>query len=257
MEHFELSYQILIFLFCVGGLSGLVDSIAGGGGLIALPALLAVGLPPQIALGTNKLQGCFGTLSAACNYIKKGQVNLKEARSAILSTLMGASVGAYLVQLLSADFIRNFIPVMLLIIFIYTLISPKLGFEDRAAKMSGFLFSLIFGLCLGFYDGFFGPGTGSFWTMAYMALMGMNMTKASGYSKVMNFTSNIIALTVFIVGGNVLYSAGLVMAVGQVIGATVGSSMAIKNGAKFIRPVFLIVVLLTIVRLVYINYSHI
>lgn len=255
MEYFELSYQILIFLFCAGALAGLVDSIAGGGGLIALPALLAVGLPPQIALGTNKLQGCFGTFSAACNYIKKGQVNLKEARLAIFTTLIGAGTGAYLVQLLAADFIRDLIPIMLLLIFIYTLISPKLGFGDRAAKMSGFLFSIIFGLCLGFYDGFFGPGTGSFWTMAYMALMGMNMTKASGYTKIMNFTSNIVALTVFVAGGNVLYSAGLIMAVGQIIGATAGSSMAIKNGAKFIRPVFLIVVLLTIVRLVYANYA--
>lgn len=255
MDTFELSFQLLLFLFCAGGLAGLVDSIAGGGGLIALPALLSIGLPPQIALGTNKLQGCFGTFSAACNYIKKGQVDFKEARLAICTTLIGAGAGAYLVQLLPADFIGDFIPVMLLLIFIYTIISPKLGFDDRAAKMSGILFSIIFGLCLGFYDGVFGPGTGSFWTMAYMTIMGMNMTKASGYTKIMNFTSNIVALTVFVVGGNVIYSAGLIMAVGQVIGATAGSSMAIKNGAKFIRPVFLIVVLLTIVRLVYTNYA--
>lgn len=256
MDTFDLSLQVLIFLFCAGGIAGLVDSIAGGGGLIALPALLAVGLPPQIALGTNKLQGCFGTFSAACNYIKKGQVHFKEARLAVCTTLIGAGSGAYLVQLLPADFISTLIPIMLLLIFIYTIISPKLGFEDRAANMSGALFSIIFGLCLGFYDGVFGPGTGSFWTMAYMAIMGMNMTKASGYTKIMNFTSNIVALTVFIVGGNVLYSVGFVMATGQVLGATAGSSMAIKNGAKFIRPVFLIVVLLTIVRLVYLNYAN-
>ncbi|MGL1931049.1 MAG: TSUP family transporter [Desulfotalea sp.] len=251
MENFDLTYHIIAVLFMTGTVAGLVDSIAGGGGLIALPMLISLGLPPQIALGTNKLQGCFGTFSAACNFIKKGQVSIKEAGSGVLFTLIGAGIGAWLVQQLPATFMETLIPFLLIIIFIYTLLSPKLGQAEQQAKISIFLFSVVFGISLGFYDGFFGPGTGAFWTVACMWLMGMNMTKASGYTKIMNFTSNITALTIFMIGGNVLYSAGLVMAVGQVIGALIGSNLAIKKGTKFIRPIFLIVVLLTIVKLFY------
>ena len=113
---------------------------------------------------------------------------------------------------------------------------------------------MIFGLALGFYDGFFGPGTGAFWTGALLILAGMDMTSATGTTRIMNFTSNIVALTVFIIGGNVVWTAGLVMAGGQVIGARIGSGMAIKRGTPFIRPIFLTMVFLTIVRLIYVNY---
>ncbi|WP_228130134.1 TSUP family transporter [Desulfotalea psychrophila] len=188
MEGIDLSFQIFIFLFIVGAVAGLVDSIAGGGGLIALPALLFVGLPPQLALGTNKLQGCFGTFSASYNFVRTGHVSLRGASSGIIFTLLGAGLGAWLVQQLSAGFTQYLIPVMLCIVFLYIMLSPRLGFEERGAKMSIFAFSLVFGMSLGFYDGFFGPGTGSFWTMACMTMMGMNMTRASGYTKIMNFT---------------------------------------------------------------------
>lgn len=253
MENFELTYQLVVILFLTGGVAGLVDSIAGGGGLIALPVLLSLGLPPQIALGTNKLQGCFGTFSAACNYIRKGQVRAREAWWGVIFTLLGAGLGSWLVQQLSSDFMNTLIPFLLVIIFFYTLLSPQLGQNEEKAKISIFCFSLCFGMSLGFYDGFFGPGTGSFWTVACICLMGMNMTKATGYTKIMNFTSNITALTIFIIGGNVLYSAGFAMAGGQVIGAFIGSSLAIKKGTRFIRPVFLVVVLLTIIKLFYDN----
>ncbi len=243
----------LFFLFVAAFLAGLVDSIAGGGGLIALPALIFSGLPPQLALGTNKLQGSFGTLSATINYVRKGQVSLKQAIFGVMCTFIGAASGSWLVQQLHVDFIRPLIPIMLMIVFIYTLFSGKLGFEDRKARLPSALFWLLAGLSLGFYDGFFGPGTGSFWTAGLMIFLGYNMVRASGYTKIMNFTSNVVALSLFMVGGNVCYSAGLVMAVGQVLGASLGSSLAIKKGAGFIRPVFLTVVFLTIVRLVFQN----
>lgn len=254
MESFEITTQLVLFLFATGFVAGLIDSIAGGGGLIALPALLAIGLPPQLALGTNKLQGCFGTFSAACNFIRKREVDPKTALAGICFTLIGAASGAWLIQQLPSHFIEPIIPFLLLGVLLYTIFLPKLGFTDKTPKISSFLFSVIFGLTLGFYDGFFGPGTGSFWTLACMAIMGMNMTKASGYTKIMNFTSNVVALTVFIAGGNVLYSVGLIMAGGQIFGAITGSSLAIKKGASFIRPVFLTVVFLTIIRLFYINF---
>ncbi len=254
MEPIALTMDVLAILFFSGLLAGLVDAIAGGGGLIALPALLFAGIPPQLALGTNKLQGSFGTLAAAFNYIRKGEASLKEAWRGILFTLVGAASGAVLVQQLNPDFLKPVIPVLLFLVFIYTLFSRNLGLKAGVPRVSPGLFFMFLGLGLGFYDGFFGPGTGSFWTMAFMVLLGLNMTRASGFTKVMNFTSNVVALSFFIMGGNVLYSVGLVMACGQIVGAGIGSTLAIKNGAQFIRPVFLTVIFLTIVRLGYQNF---
>ncbi|MBU8911142.1 MAG: TSUP family transporter, partial [Desulfobacterales bacterium] len=242
----DLTIQTYILLFITGLCSGFVDSIAGGGGLIALPVLFSIGLPPDIALGTNKLQGSFGTLSASYNYIKKGVVKFNESLTGILFTLIGAILGAVTIQHMEAEFIQDLIPVLLLFVFIYTLFSKDLGHGSTNPRISQRLFFLLFGLGLGFYDGFFGPGTGSFWTAALLILLGLNMKKASGITRIMNFTSNIVALTVFIIGGKVLYSAGFCMAAGQIIGARAGSSLAIKKGVKFIRPIFLMVVFLTI-----------
>ncbi|WP_022666849.1 TSUP family transporter [Desulfospira joergensenii] len=250
----DLSSFHFILLFFTGLCAGFVDSIAGGGGLISLPVLLSVGLPPQMALGTNKLQGSFGTLSAAWNFIRTGIVKLDESIHGIVFTFMGAVLGAWSIQQIQAGFIRHIIPVMLLFVFFYTLFSKNLGRAAGRPRMGRNLFFMVFGLGLGFYDGFFGPGTGSFWTGALLILLGLDMTKASGTTRIMNFVSNIVALSVFIIGRNVLYSAGLTMAAGQIVGARIGSGMAIKRGAAFIRPIFLTVVFFTIVRLIYKNY---
>jgi len=250
----DLSLFTYVLLFLTGLAAGFVDSIAGGGGLIALPALLSVGLPPQLALGTNKLQGSFGTLSATINFIRKGKADLKENLSGIGFTFAGALAGAWAIQQIQAGFIRHLIPFMLMFVFIYTLMAKDLGTVQGRARMGKHMFFMVFGLGLGFYDGFFGPGTGAFWTGALLILLGMDMTSATGTTRIMNFTSNVVALAVFVIGGNVLYSVGLVMAAGQIIGAKIGSGMAIKRGAPFIRPIFLIMVFLTIVRLIYVNY---
>ena len=253
MDPLHLTIDILFFMFLVGFAAGLIDSVAGGGGLIALPALLFIGLPPQIALGTNKLQGSFGTLAASYNYIKNGQASFKGALPGIMFTLTGATAGACLVQKLDPTFIEPIIPVLLLVVFIYTLFSKKLGFSDRKPRMHTTVFYMFFGFGLGFYDGFFGPGTGSFWTVSLMLFLGYNMTRATGYTKIMNFISNIVALFWFIIGGNVYFKIGLTMAAGQIIGARIGSNLAITKGTQFIRPVFLTVVLLTIIKLLYTN----
>ena len=250
----DLSILTFILLFFTGLLAGFVDSIAGGGGLIALPVLLSIGLPPQLALGTNKLQGSFGTLSATINFIRKGKASLSDNMSGIAFTFIGAVTGAWAIQQIQGGFIRHLIPFMLLFVFVYTLTAKDLGSVQRRAKMEKNMFFMIFGLLLGFYDGFFGPGTGAFWTGALLILLGLDMTTATGTTRIMNFTSNIVALAVFIIGGNVLYSAGLTMAGGQIIGARIGSGMAIKKGAPFIRPIFLTMVCLTIARLIYVNY---
>jgi uncharacterized membrane protein YfcA len=251
MPTLELSPVVLASLFGGGLLAGFVDSIAGGGGLISLPVLLSVGLPPQLALGTNKLQGSFGTFSSAFNYIRKGKADLNRSYAGILFTLIGAMLGAWVIQQLEADFLKPLIPILLAMVFLYTLFSPRLGYTPRQSLMPEQLFFILFGVSLGFYDGFFGPGAGSFWTAALLVFLGYDLTRAAGSTRIMNFTSNLVALTMFVIGGNVLYGAGLCMGAGQVIGARVGSNMAIRRGARFIRPVFLVVVFLTIVRLVY------
>ena len=252
MPSVELTPVLFAFLFTGGLFAGFVDSIAGGGGLISLPVLLTAGLPPQLALGTNKLQGSFGTFSSAFNYIRKGKADLKKSYVGIIFTLIGAMLGAWVIQQLEPSFLKPIIPFLLAAVFVYTLFSRRLGYAPRRAVIPESLFFILFGMGLGFYDGFFGPGAGSFWTAALLIFLGYDMTRAAGSTRIMNFTSNLVALCMFIAGGNVLYSAGLCMAAGQVIGARAGSSLAIRKGAGFIRPVFLTVVFLTIVRLFYV-----
>jgi uncharacterized membrane protein YfcA len=242
---------LLSILFGTGLAAGLVDSIAGGGGLITIPVLLGIGLPPQVALGTNKLQASFGSGSAMLTFIRSGTVRLGECGEGILCTASGAALGSWAIQLLNPEFLRLMIPWLLIIIALYTLFTPHLGREDIHPSMRRGLFFCIAGLTLGFYDGFFGPGTGSFWVMALMLGLGFNMTRATGYTKVMNFTSNFVALIMFQAGGCVLWREGLVMGAGQFIGARIGARLVIRRGSGFIRPIFITMVLLITARLIW------
>lgn len=237
-----------------GLIAGLVDSIAGGGGLITIPVLLGVGMPPHVALGTNKLQASFGSGSAMLTFIRSGTVKLADCKTGIVCTAIGAALGAITVQSLDPSFLRLFIPWLLLGIVIYTLITPKLGYQDASPRIPQVGFFLFFGLLLGFYDGFLGPGTGSFWVMALMVLLGFNMTKATGYTKVMNFTSNIIALLLFIAGGSVWWREGLIMGAGQFIGGRIGARLVVRKGTGFVRPIFITMVLAVTARVIWQNY---
>jgi uncharacterized membrane protein YfcA len=240
-------------LFCAGFAAGLIDSIAGGGGLITVPVLMSIGLPPQVALGTNKLQSSFGSGSAMLHFVRAGTVKLSDCWIGIIWTAIGAALGVWAVQLLDATILKQLIPWLLAAIAVYTLCSPRLGAEDSHARMKAGPFYLLSGLAIGFYDGFFGPGTGSFWTMALMLLLGCSMMRATATTKVMNFTSNIVALVFFLAVGQVRFMEGLVMGGGQFLGARVGSRLVIKRGTAFIRPVFITVVLALVGRLIYLN----
>jgi uncharacterized protein len=250
-----LSVWFLPVLFATGLGAGFVDSIAGGGGLISLPVLLSLGLPPQDALGTNKLQATFGSGSAAWHYARAGLVRLKECPTGIVFTACGALLGASLVQGLSAGLLRRAIPVLLIAIALYNLFQPQLGAQDREPRMPLGLFSILFGLGLGFYDGLFGPGTGTFWAMAFLFGLGFNLAKATAYTKVMNVTSNLASLALFLAGGHVAVAAGLTMGAGQMLGARLGSGRVVKHGARFVRPVFIAVVLALTLKLLYQDYG--
>src|SRR3954469_2034480 len=187
-------YWLYPALFATGFVAGFVDSIPGGGGLITLPVLLSLGMPAPDALGTNKLQACFGSGSATFHYSAAGLIRWRDCRDGILFTAIGAAIGSVLVLRVDPGFLRQAIPVLLIVIALYLLLKPKVGAESATARIGLLPFNVLFGLGIGFYDGFFGPGTGSFWAMAYVLLRGLDLTRATAHTKVMNFTSNIASL---------------------------------------------------------------
>jgi uncharacterized membrane protein YfcA len=245
---------MLPLLFIVGTVAGWIDSIAGGGGLITVPVLLSLGLPPAEALGTNKLQAVFGSGGAAWHYHRAGLIG--RAVTGVVFTAIGAGLGALAVQRIQPDFLRTIIPFLLIAIAVYLLIRPQLGDADAHPRWKAGVFHFVFGLALGFYDGFFGPGTGSFWAMAYVLLLGFNLTKATAHTKLMNFTSNAASLAMFLLGGKAHVAAGLVMGAGQLLGAWLGARMVIARGARFIRPIFIAVALAVSVRLLVTTIHH-
>ena len=240
-------------LFATGTVAGFVDSIAGGGGLITLPVLLNAGFAPQDALGTNKLQATFGSGSATWHYARAGLVDWRACVIGIIFTAIGALAGTLLVRQLDPEILKQTIPWLLISIAIYSLLQPKLGAAPARARMGPHVFHFAFGLLLGFYDGFFGSGTGTFWAMAYMLALGFDLLRATAHTKVMNFTSNLVSLLVFLVGHHVLFAEGLTMGLGQVVGARLGSRVVIQSGPRFIRPVFIAVVLAITAKLLWQN----
>lgn len=244
------SAMTLPVLFLAAFVAGLVDAIAGGGGLITVPVLLGVGMPPQVALGTNKLQASFGSGSAMLHFLRAGTVKLHECWNGIIWTAIGSGLGVLAVQLLDTGFLRRLIPWLLGAIALYTLLTPRLGQEDIHARWKARPFFFVFGLSIGFYDGFLGPGTGTFWAMGFMLLLGYSMVRATATTKVMNFTSNIVALFFFLLAGQVQFVEGLVMGVGQFFGARIGARLVVLKGAKFVRPVFITMVFAVLIKLI-------
>jgi len=236
-------------LFVVALLAGTMDTIAGGGGLLTVPILMSLGWTPQVALGTNKFQASFGSGSATYHFAKAGAIAWRECLWGILFTVVGSVGGTYLVGQLPADLLKRVIPYLLVAMAFYVLMSPRLGHEVGRARMRPFAFHLLFGLGIGFYDGFFGPGTGSFWALGYMLLLGFEMKRATAQTKVMNFTSNVLSLVVFAAMGCIVLAPGLVMAVGQFLGGRIGAKLVLTRGAKLIRPVFVAVAILLAAKL--------
>lgn len=230
-------------LFVVALLAGTMDTIAGGGGLLTLPVLMSLGWSPQMALGTNKFQSSFGSGSATLHFARAGAIRWRECGWGVFFTVVGAASGAYLVGSLPQDLLRQIIPFLLVAMALFVLFSPRLGHEEGKARLSPFVFHLLFGLGIGFYDGFFGPGTGSFWALGYILLLGLEMRRATAQTKVMNFTSNVVSLAVFASMGFVMVVPGIVMAAGQFLGGRLGARLVLTQGAKLIRPVFILVAL--------------
>jgi uncharacterized protein len=246
-----MSWEIIMLLFLAGLSAGFIDAIAGGGGLISLPALLWAGLPPQMALGTNKMQSSWGTMMAVRRYAKAGLVSWPEVRLAVFVTFIFALLGSWTVTRVSNEVLKLVVPWMLMGAAIYVLVSPRLARHTSGLRLGLVAFSLLGGSLLGFYDGFFGPGTGAFWTIACLSLLGLELTRATAFTKVVNLTSNIASLLVFIVAARVNYEMAAAMITGQLIGGRLGAGMAIRHGAPFIRVMFIGVVVAMVMKLLW------
>ena len=231
-EIFMVSPLLLVVLFLVATLAGFIDALAGGGGLLTVPALLAAGMTPAQALATNKLQACGGSLSSTLYFLRLKVVSLADQKLNILMTFIGSTSGALLVQHVQSDILRQILPVLIICIGLYFLLMPKLGEEDRQRRLHGLPFALVAGGCVGFYDGFFGPGAGSFYALAFVTLAGFNLAKSTAHAKVLNATSNIGGLLVFIICGKVIWATGFVMLAGPILGGRVGPRPGVGQRRK-------------------------
>ncbi len=251
----ELSIELILILFITGIAAGFIDSIAGGGGLLTIPVLLWSGLPPLTVLGTNKLQGSAGTLTSSLNFYRNGHIPLKTALPAVMMTFIGSAIGTLSVQQLDNQSLATLLPVLLLIFALYFVLSPRITDRDAQQRIKASVFALTAGLGIGFYDGFFGPGTGSFFVIAYITLLGYGITKATAHTKLMNFSSNFASLVFFQLAGLVAWKAGLIMAAGQVIGSYSGSHLTIKHGVKLVKPMLVTISVLMSLKLLFDGYS--
>ena len=219
----------------VAVLTGFIDAIAGGGGLIMMPALLYAGLPPINALATNKLQSMFGTSIACWNYSRKGLVDWRANLLTVLLVFAGASIGVIAVQAIDTGTLSLVIPLLLMAVALYVLFSPRMTDEDAHQRISARSYAPV-GSAIGAYDGFFGPGTGSFFTASLVGLRGFGLTRATALTKLFNLTSNIASVIFFAIGGKMLWLLGLCMAAGAMAGGWLGSHSAMRFGARLIRP---------------------
>ncbi|MGC4252690.1 MAG: TSUP family transporter [Sphingobium sp.] len=234
-----LSPEIIAFLMAAAFMAGLIDSMAGGGGLISLPALMAAGVPPVGAVATNKLQSSLGTFGVCVAYARAGHMDLKTYRWPVIAAFTGSVGGAWLVQRVDPSILAGLMPALLIAIAAYFTFSPKVSEMDRHQRVGMGLLGLLIG-GIGFYDGFFGPGAGAFYTTVFLALGGLSLLRATAQTKAANFASNLAGLLTMMAGGHVLWIAGLAMAVANIAGAQIGARLAMRFGSRLIRPLLIV-----------------
>ncbi len=232
----EVGPDILALLLAAAFFAGFVDSIAGGGGLITVPALLVAGGTPMQALSTNKVQGLFGAGAAALTYARGGHVNLRSQALPAGLSFAAAFCGALLISTLPSQFIRLVLPVLLIAVARYVFLSKGLDDRDRAERISGAGFTWMIVPLIGAYDGFLGPGTGSFFMLAFVTLMGHGILRATAHTKLLNFASNVGGLAGFALVATPWWITGLCMGAAQIAGARIGAGLAQKLGSRLIKP---------------------
>jgi uncharacterized membrane protein YfcA len=249
MEH--VSFLTLGLLFLLALVAGIIDSIAGGGGLLSIPGLLAAGLDPLSAIATSKLQGIFGSLSATIHYWRNKKIRLRDHIVPALAAFSASMCGAFALTFIDPTLLKLLVPCLLIAITLWLMLSPRLGEVSREARFSFLFFSLTFIPLIGFYNGFFGPCTGTFYAMSLVAFQGQNLRESTIRAKFYNMMSNLSAMLFFLYGGHIFWSYGLVMVAGTFIGGNLGARLVMKHGAKLIKPLLITMSLAMSVRLLW------
>ena len=234
MEVLGFSVNLLIILFLVAIAAGFIDTLAGGGGLITMPALLLSGVPPLAALGTNKLQGSVGTATSTYMMLKHKRIQWHKVKYLMLLAFIGSALGSIAVQFVNVEVLSFIIPIVLLLITVYFAISPMPKEERSKPRLSKTKYKYMVVPTIGWYDGMFGPGTGSFFSLAGVSLRGYGLVNSTAIAKALNFSTNIASLFVFIIAGKFVLILGITMMFGQLIGAWFGSHCLFN-----IKPVYL------------------
>jgi hypothetical protein len=259
----KLNLELLLILGLVAMVAGFIDAIAGGGGLITLPALLLSGVPPVSAIATNKLQAASATLSATISFARKGLIEWRKAIPIACMSFLGGTLGALSVTLMPKNVLLTIVPILLILVALYFIFSPKLSDVDKKPLIPYFLFALVVAPLLGFYDGVFGPGVGSFFIVAFVLLLGFKLVSALSYTKLANVACNLGSLSIFIIKGYVIFPIALVMACGAFIGASIGAKFAVRFGSRVIKPLLILISLCMALKLlldhknpIFIYFSH-
>ena len=237
---------IYIILFIVALFAAAIDAVAGGGGLLVVPTMLLLGMNPLVTLGTNKLQSCFGTATSSYNYFRNGLLSEKNIKLLVIISFVGSLIGTLLVSQLSNELLNNLIPILLIGAAIFLIINKGNKYNISKSIAIAF-FPLV--LLIGFYDGFFGPGTGTFFVITFLIIKNRNLMEATAATKVLNLSSNFASFLVFQYKGFVIWELALIMAIAQVTGAYIGSKLAINNGEKFVRPVIVFISIVLSIRI--------
>jgi uncharacterized membrane protein YfcA len=246
--------QIYLIILPAIFLAGLVDSIAGGGGLLSVPAYLAAGLPPHYVLGTNKFSSSFGTFFATLRYHQHGLVDVRVALLSAFFALAGSFLGSSAVLLLRPDFLRVLLIVLIPLVAVLTLANRSLGQENRSHHQSQrrkYSLAAPAALLIGFYDGFFGPGTGMFLILFYTMALKFDFVTANANTKVVNLASNVAAVITFVIKGKIIYAIGIPAAAAGIAGNLLGAKLVIKQGSGIIRPIFILALILLLIKIIY------
>lgn len=246
----ELSVWTFIIVCPMVFLASFVDAVAGGGGLISLPAYLLAGVPPKLAIGTNKLSSATGTVFSTARYCKNGCFDLKLALPSIVVALIGSYIGAKIV-LVTSDEILKYVLIIVLPVTAFFVLKKK-NFDqvkNKPKRKTQFIIAVLASFIIGMYDGFYGPGTGTFLILIYTGLVKLDLLTASGNTKLVNLSSNVAALVTFIFSGNIVYALGFAASVFSIAGHYLGAGMVMKSGTKIVKPIIILVILLLLIKI--------
>lgn len=243
----------LIFLCIACFFSAFVDSISGGGSIISIPAFLITGMPPHIALGTNKFASCYSTFSSSLRFAQSNKVDFNLLKYLAPFSFIGAILGVNTLLSIKASYLNTLVLILLLFVGIYSLFSKNIGIEDKFQKLTkkNISYGILLAFILGFYDGFLGAGVGAFLIFGLINIFKFDFVRAGGNCKALNFVGNIAAVSMFALRGQIDYKVGISVAIFMILGARLGTKVALSKGAKLIKPIFVAMALAVASKMLY------